>query len=50
MKSSRTLLLILAALLVPGGLLLLLPLLAKPVSGMLSRLSAFRLRPLNARQ
>ena len=49
MKSSRTVLLILAALLVPGGLLLLLPLLAKPVAGLLSRLAALRLRPLGAR-
>lgn len=44
MKSSRTLLLILAVLLVPGGLLLLLPVLAKPVAGMLARVAALRAR------
>jgi len=50
MKSSRTLILMLAVVLVPGGLLLLLPLFAKPIGSMFSRLATFRLRPLGARQ
>jgi len=53
MKSSRTQFLILAAVLVPGGLLLLLPLLAKPVGNALARLVRLvgvRLRPIGARQ
>lgn len=46
MKSSRTVFLMLAVLLLPGGVLLLLPFCAKPIGGMLSRLAAFRLSPL----
>jgi hypothetical protein len=45
MKSSRTLFLILAVVLLPGGIVLLLPILAKPIGGIFSRLAAFRLSP-----
>ena len=50
MKSTRTLFLILAVLLVPGGLLLLLPILARPMGAAYSRLAALLLRPANAKQ
>lgn len=50
MKSSRTVILILAVVLVPGGLLLLLPLFAKTIGGAFARLATLRFRPLGARQ
>lgn len=44
MKSSRTLFLIMAVALLPGGLLLLLPFVAKPIGSAFARLPLFRVR------